>query len=72
MNIDLVIQLNALGFKLALAVIAYAVLTALDWWWTRRNGVFKTHLAGADPQACAIYLGLRRLSAAVLVGLVIG
>lgn len=63
----------SLGYKLAVAVLAYMAIAAVDWWWSKRKrGAFNRHLLGADPVACAIYLGLRRLAAAVLIGLAIG
>lgn len=72
MNTDMAVLIWSLGFKLSTAILAYALITVLDWWWAKRSGVFKTHLSGADPQSCAIYLGLRRVASAVLIGLVIG
>lgn len=69
---DLTVMLYSLGFKLSTAIIAYMVALTIEAHLGKRKGMFSTHLVDADPEAKAIYLGLRRLSIAVLVGLCVG
>lgn len=69
---DLTVMLFSLVFKLTTAIIAYLIALTIEAHLHKRKGLFHAHLVDADPEAKAIYLGLRRLSIAVLVGLCVG
>jgi hypothetical protein len=69
---DLFLLATTLGFKITVAAAAYFVLLLAEAHLERRTGAFQTHLVNADPEAKAIYLGLRRLATAVLIGLCLG
>ena len=72
---DMKVLAVSMAFKLSAAVVAFTLLLAavrLDDAWRRRRGYKGEGFFNAEPMPQALYLGLRYLACAVLVGLAIG